>query len=215
MIVKSIKPKWGENYDFGFIGFSYSDKSFISRGIAYFERWTRLSDIKVSHTFVVSGPDEVIEAQPKGVVRATLSQYFNNPHALVFFRKPVGWTPEMGRRIVSAAEDNLGDAYGFSVILARFLANNCVGHVLNRLLGSVPDRLVTRLLDSRHQMICSELVAHCLKVQPELAGRGVLRRPEATVEPQALFEDPVVFEPWKAQAHGRSPRPVQPAPEAR
>lgn len=72
--VVSRKPHYDLNYALGYVGFTYSDSHFISRGIAYFTPWARMSQIKASHALLV----------------AKLSDCFNNSHPQIFFRKPVG-----------------------------------------------------------------------------------------------------------------------------
>ena len=47
-----------------------------------------------------------------------------------------------------------------------------------------------------YKWICSELTAYALDEQPEYHDQGILKRPNATISPQELFEDSVIFEPW-------------------
>ena len=57
--------------------------------------------------------------------------------------------------------------------------------------------LLSKLLNNEKRWICSELAAYCLDEQREYRGKGVLAKPEDTIDPQELFEDEVIFEPWK------------------
>src|SRR5579883_2020255 len=83
----------------GHIGFTF-EPGIVSAGVAFAERWNRRGDIKVSHTLVVSGPDEAIEAHiDEGVARVSLDKYLLDPRCRLFFRRPRGWTPELGARI--------------------------------------------------------------------------------------------------------------------
>jgi hypothetical protein len=205
MIVNSITPQFGENYAEGYIGFTYVGGR-LSEGIAYFERWERLSDIRVSHTFVVSGPNECIEAHiDTGVARSTLSKYFDDPNTQVFFRKPIGLTVNTAGEIAEAAESKIGCRYDTGLIFADGLADTFLGHWLNKIFRQWPARIVSAIVArlTGTQMICSELVAYALAQLPEYKNTGILRQPLFTIDPQALFEDQTIFETWVNQSgHG-------------
>jgi len=163
------------------------------------------ASVCVSHTFIVSGSDECIEAHAKvGVHKGTLSQYFNDPHCRVFFRKPVGWTLPRGHAIDLSAAVHIGDKYGYGVIIADALANTCLGHWLNCELNNWPNRIVSRLFDRAGAEVCSELVAMALQDQDWLMGTGArtamsaiavgcLSQPARMITPQMLFEDTEIF----------------------
>lgn len=200
--VQNIRPAFGTNYDIGHIGFTYVG-GVVSSGVAYFERWNRIGAIRVTHTLVVSGDNECIEAHlDEGVARAPLTKYFNDPGCRIFFRKPRGWNPALGQRIASTAASKLGCKYDTRLIAAEAAADTVVGHWLNRVFGSWPNRVVSRFLDRPDHWICSELVAFALQQQPELRDQGVLRFPPDTIDPQELFEDHALFE---------DPDPAQPS----
>jgi len=55
------------------------------------------------------------------------------------------------------------------------------------------------LLNNEKRWICSELAAYCLDEQREYRGKGILAKPEDTIDPQELFEDETIFEPWKSE----------------
>ena len=194
MKTESIEPRYNDNYGAGWIGFTYYDDSFISKGIAWFTR-TGTKHPHVSHVLVVTSPGECIEAQPKGVVRADLAKYFDDPHCHIFFRKPTVFSRRIADQIVAAATSHLGDKYGYSLILADALAGSMLGRLVNKLTCNIPNRLVSGWLDSRKQEICSELGALCLQAVPELRGRGCLEMPACIVTPQMLAFDEQVFEP--------------------
>lgn len=202
-----VHPEWGITHAPGYVGFTYTDNSLISQGIAYFERFDRYRDIPVSHTLIVSGADECIEAQASGVKRGKLSAYFDNPHTRISFRVPRGWTPELGLRIVASAASRIGDEYDYPLIVSEALAHTWLGNKLNRLLNHLPDRMVSGLCNSPHREICSELVAWALNQQPELHGLGVLSRPLDTINPQQLFEDMTLFQAWRRCSSAASPTP--------
>jgi len=188
------------NYATGYIGFTYTG-GFVAGSVAYFERWNRLGKLKVTHTFVVSGENECVEAHiDEGVARVPLTKYFDGPSCQVFFRQPRGWNPDLGRRIVDAAAAKVGSRYNTSLIVAEAASDTFMGHWFNRLLRSWPNRLLSKVCDRSDHWICSQLVAYALAQQPELQGRGVLRLPLDTIDPQQLFEDNTLFENWPNHA---------------
>jgi hypothetical protein len=178
-----MRPQFPTDYNIGHIGFTYVP-GFTSAGVAYFERWHRLSKIQVTHALIVSGDNECIEAHlDEGVARVSLDKYFNDPATRIFFRQPRGWTPELGSR------------YNTSLILAEAAGDTWLGYWCNRLLRAWPNRLLSRVLDRPGRWICSQLVAHALAQQPELRNLGILRFPPDTIDPQELFEDQTIFAP--------------------
>ena len=201
MNITSQPPKWGDNYDIGYCGFQYIDDNLLSEGIAYFERWERMSDIKVSHCFIVTGQWECVEALGRGVVSSPLGERFQNPHCAVFFRKPVGYTADLGQRIASAAKSKQGCGYDYTLIAGHAMADSWLVH---RLLSKATEMSVKEFILSHshvpNRFICSEFDAYCLDAQPELKDRGCLAEPEYWIEPQDLFEDNEVFEGWNDQA---------------
>ena len=124
MKINSIEPKFKENYDVGYIGFTYNKSNITSIGIAYFTDWIRMSDIKVSHCFIVTGEDELIEASAKkGVIKDTISKYFGDPNVQVFFKKPKmnRATSESEDFVALAGKAYLGFNYNYFAILIQFL----------------------------------------------------------------------------------------------
>lgn len=197
MDIINVTPQYGINYRIGYVGFTFASRSFVSNGIAFFTRWDRKS-APVSHTFIVSGPNECIEAQGVGVVVSDLEKYFKDLRYLVAFKEPVGWTPELGERIVEAARKRVGKKYGYSLIVADALTHTAFGRMLGKLTKGWTTRKVTQLLDSKNQEICSELVANALVEQPELADAPLLKRLiPSEITPQMLFEDAHLFKKWK------------------
>jgi hypothetical protein len=196
--VESINPQFDVNYKKGYVGFTYYNTSVLSKGIAYMTRWAKMSDIKVSHTLIITGKDECIEAHIKeGVVRSTLSKYFDDANCQIFFRKPVGLTSDIANRIEAVAAVQVGTKYDTKLIAAQAAHGGILGKLVNRVFHGKPDRLVSKLLNRDDRWICSELVAYCLDEQPEYRDKGILHDPKETIDPQELFEDTVIFEPWK------------------
>ena len=199
--VKQIKPVYGDNYNKGYIGFTYTEGHIISEGIAYFTKWARMSDIRVTHALIVTGENSCIEANANNncVEQGNLQKYFNNPHCQIFFRKPKDLTDEIADRIVKVLNPEIGKKYDFQLILTQALAGTFMGYFFDHLLeGKVEDELA-RILNDPEKWICSELAAYALDEQPEYKDRGILKRPNATISPQELFEDKnrEIFKPWK------------------
>ena len=196
MQVTSIKPKYRDNYNVGYIGFTFRDKNIISEGIAYFTRWERMSDIKVSHALIVTGKNKCIEAIPEGVVETDLSSYFNDPHTQIFFRKPAGYDEVLGKRIAAAIKNQVGKKYDKWLIAANMLHGSFLGRWVNTMFQGKPDLYVSKLLNDKDKWICSELAAFAMDSQPEFTDKGILEKPDFTIDPQELFEDQTIFTPW-------------------
>ena len=205
--VVSVKPEYGVNYSKGYLGFTFTDGSFISAGIAWFTKWDRGTNpdvprIPLSHVFIVSGENECIEATMPEVMRSPLTKYFDAPHTHVVFRKPVGLDDDIATRIVAVAEERIGCGYGYSLIVGHALANSLFGKLLGVITGGWSSRAMENLFDNRHQYICSELGSTALNEQPEYAGKGVLAHPPYTINPEALFNTKDVFDPWATRIKG-------------
>ena len=193
----SVAPDYGKNYDAGYVGFTYTKSNILSRGIAHFTRWSCMHDIKVSHALVVTGENECIEAHMKGGVKRTkLDTYFNDEHCQIFFRKPKDLTPELAAGIIKAAEEHLGCAYDIDLISAQLIVNSITGEFIRHHIMPSFEENVCQQQDHLDRWICSELAAHCLDSQPEYRNKGVLANNDATIDPQELFEDDLIFEAW-------------------
>ena len=189
-----MPPQYPTDYDIGYIGFTYVP-GVVSAGIAYAERWHRFGRVAVTHTFVVAGNNECIEAHiDEGVARVSLDKYLRDPACRICFRRPRGWTPALGARIAAAAATKLGARYNTSLILAEAAADTWLGHWANRFLRAWPNRLLSKILDRPGHWICSQLVAYALAQQPEYRNLGILRQPLDTIDPQQLFEDQTLYE---------------------
>jgi hypothetical protein len=182
------------DYDLGYIGFTCVP-GVISAGIAYAEHWHRLGRVTVTHTFVVTGNNECVEAHiDEGVARVSLDKYLRDPRCRIYFKRPRGWTQPLGARIAAAAATRIGARYNTSLILAEAAADTWLGHWCNRLFRDWPNRILSKILDQPNHWICSQLVADALAQQPEFKNLGILRQPLDTIDPQQLFDDPTLFE---------------------
>jgi hypothetical protein len=195
--IKSLKPVYGDNYKKGYIGFTYYDSSIVSIGIAYMTRWARMGDIKVSHTLLITGENECIEAHMEnGVQRSDMRKYFDDENRRIFFRKPVGLNEKIADNLERIAANEIGTRYDVDLIASHALEGSFIGQLINKVFDGKPDKLISKLLNHDDRWICSELVAHCLSGQKEYRHKGILRRPDETINPQELFEDEIIFEPW-------------------
>lgn len=197
--ITTVKPVYGENYNQGYIGFIYTKGSIIAEGIVHFTHWESMSDIYATHALIVTGENSCIEADAGNncVNEGTLEHYFGKNACQIFFRKPKNLNSEIAHRIVRAVQSEVGRKYDFKLILAQALAGSFAGHYLNRLFqGKLEDKLAD-IFNDPNKWICSELVAYALDEQPEYKDKGILKRPNATISPQELFEDLEIFEPWK------------------
>ncbi len=196
--IESKKEKYGDNYKKGYIGFTYYNKSVISKGIAYMTRWAKMSDVKVSHTLLVTGKNKCIEAHIKdGVKHSDLKKYFDDPDCQIFFRKPVGLNKRIAKKLEKVGTAEVGKPYDKALIGSQALQGTFLGKLINKIFKGKPDRILSKILNRDDRWICSEFVAYCLSEQNLYKNKGILRHPEETIDPQELFEDAVIFEPWK------------------
>jgi len=200
MRIRSLTPRYGDNYKLGYIGFTFNAASPVSRGIAYLTAWARMSEVAVSHALVVTGERRGVEAAiGKGVVERDLADYFENPAVHIVFRKPRRYTPAVGARIAKTARGQVGAGYDHLLVAAHALHGCFLGRWTRAVFGSAPETAVSRILNAPDRWSCSELVAYALDSQPEYADRGVLRKPDFTINPQELFEDAALFCAWRGR----------------
>ena len=195
--IKFVTPEYGVHYREGYIGFTYPSDHIFAKGTAWFTRWDKMSDIIVTHALLVTGENECIEAVGTGVRKGDLQSYFDDPHCQIFFRKPKGLNADIAARLKAKAEPEIGKAYDNDLITGAAASGSFLGHLINRITGGRAEELLGRLLNDENKWICSELVAYCLDAQPEYHDKGVLAAPDATINPQELFEDDIIFAPWK------------------
>ena len=203
MKINSIQPRFKENYDVGYIGFTYNKSNLTSIGIAYFTDWVRMSDIKVSHCFIITGEDELIEASAKeGVRKNTISKYFNDPNVQVFFRKPKIKSPKVTGEFLSlAAKAYRGYRYNYFAILIQSLYGNKTLPAILGLVGISHNSIRMALISLfeplleyfDHGFICSGLVARVLII----TNCFYTEVPYNLISPQELFESAKPFYPWK------------------
>jgi hypothetical protein len=198
--IESVNPVYRKNYKKGYIGFTYNNNNIISQGIAYFTRWSKISDINATHALVVTGENECIEAHATtGVRRANLEQYFQDKHCQIFFRKPNNLTNFIADQIVQTLIPEIGKQYDFNLITSQALSGTFLGRFFDTYLKGQLEDTLTKILNEHDKWICSELAAYALDEQVEYRDKGILTRPNATISPQELFEDTIIFEDWKQE----------------
>ena len=189
-------PHYPGNYAPGYAAWTVTHGNFISQGIRWFTRWDALLKLPIpSHAFIITGQDSTVEAFPDGVHPGTLSAYLNDPEVALLVRKPFGWTPEMGAAIVAAANQRIGEHYGYSLIVGMAIANSFLGRGLDWITRGHFGNWVEGVFENSHQEICSEMQGDALRSIPSLATRGCLQTPSYTLAPVDTFVDQFVFEP--------------------
>lgn len=197
--IVTLEPVYGINYNKGYIGFTYDGKHPVARGIAYFTKWYKMSNIHATHALIVTGENSCVEADASSdtVKESSLLPYFQPSKRQIFFRKPKDLTDDIASRIASLAQSEVGKKYDLALIIAHAFSGSFPGHLLNRLSRGKLKEILCETLDHPDKYICSELAAYVLDEQSEYRDQGVLAFPNATINPQKLFEDDVIFEPWK------------------
>ena len=196
MTIIEQNPQWGVNYDLGFDGFTSRQKDFLSAGINWFERWDAIPGTPpVSHAFKIVGPDLTIEALVTGVTHGKLSPHINDPNCSVIIRRPAGWTPDMGLRLLSAMESHLGEKYNYLMIIMMAIGKSYLGHGIDLLTRGKFSVWLEKLADNKRHDICSSVVARADNAITELRNRGVLKTPPFEITPIMLCGDTVIYEP--------------------
>jgi hypothetical protein len=207
LCVQSLEPAYGDNYKPGFLGFTQTGSSMLSVGIAHFTRWSRLSDIHISHVLVVTGENECVEAVAgKGVVKSTLDRYFADSKTQIFFRKPRKCTQALGQRIAETALSQAGTKYETLLTVAQLLDGSFLRRWMMSHFRESPDHFIGHLLNRDNRWIAAELAAYCLDCQPEYADKGILAKHRHAISPQELFEDGEIFANWNADPE-EGPKP--------
>jgi hypothetical protein len=200
--MKTVKPIYqaerykrrGEingNYGPGYIGFSYRDNNVISEGIAYFTE-EEAKDIKVSHSFYVVDQETIIEAEFTGVIMSDPKKYFDNPHAIVFFKKPIHLFNSYITVMSEYALSLVGKPYDYGLFI-NFLYQWFVTKILRR---EIPKK-DPPLLDNPNGFMCSEVSASTLNRIPEYSNLFPLSEwHPARISPMLLF-GAKIFEEWK------------------
>jgi|ERR1035437_1147961 hypothetical protein len=175
----------------GWTGFSF-DGTMLAGLISYGSRWDRREQYpRVAHAFLVIDNDNVIAAEPRGVVVQPLLHYTGNPKCKVYFREPCYLTPEIAQRIVTLAKSRIGAPYDYGLFLREVVEDTLIGHLFARFAGGV--HFLAHIFDNPNDFICSEFVAHVYDQMPEIADKWLLYNPLNRCGPQVLFQDEGVY----------------------
>lgn len=193
--IKERQPKFGGNYKPGYVGFTFTDNSFISSGIIFFTN-KPTSTINVSHTFLVdkdgTGLEATLTKGVNGVRRFRLDEYFNNPHTHVLFKKPYNLNPSYVNIIIEEACRHIDEEYDLLLFFGFILR-----WVLRPLENSPWLRKKASIFNSKDKMICSEYVSTCLKKVSLYSCIDPLQSYHPSkITPQMLF-DSDLWERWK------------------
>lgn len=131
--IVTLKPVYGVNYNKGYIGFTYDGKNPVGRGIAYFTKWDKMSNINATHALIVTGENSCIEANAGSnrVEENPLKPYFEPSNCQIFFRKPKGLDDKIADRIVEILKGEVGKEYDYKLILAHAFSGSIPGQMLN------------------------------------------------------------------------------------
>lgn len=198
---------FGSAYDVGWGGF-VAHGGIIATGIEWFTRWWRTARTPaVDHVIGVTREGWLVEANADGVDDERLSEYFEAPAFTVYFRKPRGWTPDLGARIARTMSGFIGESYDFPLIGVDALENSFLGRALNGLTHDEMDEWLTAAAANPREKICNMVLVCAYQAQPEMAGRGCLGLPAARTNPQMVFEDEAIWEPEVYVVKGSAPVP--------
>lgn len=158
--MKSVNPVFGKDYIPGDVYFVWTDNSFLSHGIAWFEYRSEFLKVKnkVSHCGIVCGDGKGIAAQPGGVDYEYLNAIFNNPHKHIFFREPCMLQAYSAQATINYAKNQIGRKYDYGLFLGMAVANSFVSKFFTENFR----KKILDVFDSKRKVVCSELVAECL-----------------------------------------------------
>jgi hypothetical protein len=190
----SVEPKYGVNYKVGYSFGTFNDKSFISKGIAWFTRFDYANMPKVSHVGFVADEATALESHAStGVSLNHLAEYFDDPHTHIFFRKPHPWTEDMGGYLIKRGMAKLGAKYDFGLIKAHLIAGTFLGHGINHLSNGRFEKWLCKVMNSKSKWICSEFCTWAMQGFPEWCGKGILSQKAYTVTPREYIWDLELF----------------------
>lgn len=198
MRISSVPAVYGDNYTVGDIGFQFTDNSFISKGIVFITGWEAMSKVKVSHAFIVTGPNSCVEAlMNKGTVQEPLTPRFMDPHVHVTIRRPVDLDIQRGLIIKAAADKLVGTPYDKRLIGGMLAVNSRLVRWWPTGVYMSYRRKVCQFFHTIGSLICSGGAVKSLNAVPNYA--QVLAEKYYVYDPQMLFENTLVFKNWKMQ----------------
>ena len=187
-------PVYGEDYKEGYVFFSYTTENIVSAGLALFQACEMKSGLPVSHCGIISGTGRCLESTtPTTREDDFIREYVNDPHTIVFLRKPKGWTPEMAQKMIAQGRKHIGEKYAYLGLLGSAI----------RIIFSWGFKLFPKLrykddpLNSDKTTYCSEYVALCMRAGG-MGKVGCLAYNPENVYPSTLFEDKEIWTDWNA-----------------
>jgi hypothetical protein len=176
----------------GYVFFNFHP-GLLGRGISYFSRWgagkRRVTHAGIYIGSLFGGGGLTIESHfPKGVHLGSWAEILNSidlsKGRRVYVAKPIGWTPERGKKIRTLARMDVGKGYDVSSIGALAVSNSLAG----RLLGSKFQRWVGDKMNAKDQWFCSEHATQVVaEVIPEFEAALEGYEPHF-ITPQSLFD---------------------------
>lgn len=194
MIITKATPLFGTSYDVGYIGFTRTFDR-IGDAIAYGERWEQDKSVpSVNHVLIVTGDGTCVQAHIQdGVQKGLLSDYLTDSKSKVYFREPLGWSLDLGKRIAQAGITKIGCKYAKDLIVEQVIADSLLGHLVNEIFQDWPHKILSSRLTNPLEFICSQLGAYALACQPEFKGCPLFDNDLASIDPQLLFENGPYF----------------------
>ena len=115
-------PVYGEDYNEGYVFFSYTMNSLVSSGIALFQELDNVCGVQLSHCGIISGPEMCVESTTPVVMESNfIEKYVNEPHTVVFLRKPLHWNAGGAKAMIAEVRKDLGMKYSYTGIAGSAL----------------------------------------------------------------------------------------------
>lgn len=195
-------PQFGVDYRAGYTFFSYSSGSFISAGIALFQSLSEVPYSRISHCGIITERGGCVEATAPVVCETPAAKfaanYLDDPHTVVFFKKPLHWTDLVVAKALREVRGFIGRPYAYAGVAGSALY----------LLLTAGWRMCSFLrrwqnpLNPKGQMFCSELCVHAMR-NFEGDRTGCLKYDASNVTPADLFCDKRIWQPWDFEIAAR------------
>jgi hypothetical protein len=115
--LKSVDPIYGVDYAPGYILFSRTDDSFVSKGIIWFENQWEASAFKPSHVMIVKDENTILEANSPEIKETNIHKYFDDEKIQVVCRRPVDLEDVTVKEVLTYAMSLEGRPYDFTGIM--------------------------------------------------------------------------------------------------
>jgi hypothetical protein len=201
--IVSVVPEFGVNYNMG-IGFSYQDNSFVSKGIAV-TRWNRG---RIQMFLMCRCPMPSLSStrgmqQPQPIVhRLPALPLLRQPHVMSSSGSRSSGLRAWER--IAVSQTRLGSVYDYSLVAGHALSDTFLGKALGLVTFGWSTKMFRKIWNRKNSYICSVFLALALQDQPELKKKGILKKKACEIDPQALFQDGIVFKPWVTVVKGET-----------